>query len=241
MSSSRESITELMKDQDFQQKSGAYVAFIFELYRVLMGSMLIVFVPQKCGDHSCGLSEHLYSGNPIYITNFSINLFTASMFFIMYLVEIKRENKMINYLEVDKFLPRDNEAVGEQLKLLPADKRETIIYLDGLYQLSGGIASIAFVINAGLSGYTVFTHYLDDKTLTVFITNVLFMALKLKDVYDIIHTPKNVFLSAYLTRKIQYNAVDPQKKIEHPVEEMEPSEDLEKQEVEQMEREDDVL
>ena len=40
------------------------------------------------------------------------------------------------------------------------------------------------------------------------------MASKLYDTQIITNTDENVFLSAYLTRKIQYNDVDPDKIIE---------------------------
>ena len=53
-----ENVQNTLADQDFQQKSSVYVSFIFELYRVLMGSMLIMFVPQKCGDHICDMFEN---------------------------------------------------------------------------------------------------------------------------------------------------------------------------------------
>ncbi len=49
------SFFETISDQDFQQKTGSYIAFSLELYRVLMGTMLLLFVPQKCGDHLCGV------------------------------------------------------------------------------------------------------------------------------------------------------------------------------------------
>ena len=65
-----------------------------------------------------------------------------------------------------------------------------------------------------LSGFVVFENYLDNKTLTVFITNGLFMALKLNDTQTTTATDKNIFLSAYLTRRIQYNDVDPDKVCE---------------------------
>ena len=41
------------------------------------------------------------------------------------------------------------------------------------------------------------------------------MGLKLNDVKTITETEKNVFLSAYLMRKVQYNDVDPDKKIKY--------------------------
>ena len=50
---------------------------------------------------------------------------------------------------------------------------------------------------------------MDDKTITVLLTNILFMGMKLNDVYTTVHTDKNIFLSAYLTRKIQFNDIDP--------------------------------
>ena len=63
----------------------------------------------------------------------------------------------------------------------------------------------------------MFTHYLDNKTVTVYLTNALFMALKLNSVKTTTETEKNIFLSAYLTRSIQYNDVDPDKiKVDEP-------------------------
>ena len=72
---------------------------------------------------------------------------------------------------------------------------------------------VGFIINLGLSGYAIFLNYLDNKTVTVFLTNALFMGLKLNDVKTVTETDTNIFLSAYLMRKVQYNDVDPDKKM----------------------------
>jgi hypothetical protein len=45
----------------------------------------------------------------------------------------------------------------------------------------------------------------------VFITNVLFLAGKLIQTNSLANTEENVFYSAYLTDRIQYNYVDPDK------------------------------
>ena len=58
----------------------------------------------------------------------------------------------------------------------------------------------------------IYKHYYDSKTLTVLLTNVLFMGLKVSDVFNTVNT-KCVFYSAYLTNKVQYNDVDPDKKL----------------------------
>ena len=205
---------EKLNDQDFKQKVGMYLAFIMEFYRVLMGSFLLVFVPQKCGDDICGMFENVATGNPATDTAFAINAAVFSLFLAMYYCELSRENKMINYLHVNPELPRDDEAVGEILVKLPEHKRNAIWKLDKMYQTSGRVAIVGFIVNLGFSSYVVFSHYLDNKTVTVFLTNALFMGMKLYDIKSITETDKNIFLSAYLTRKIQYNDVDPDK-IEH--------------------------
>lgn len=211
LKSIRNSIHETVKDQDFQQKSNVYLTLVIELYRVLVGSLLIMFVPQKCGEEICGMTELVNSKDSIDNATLAMNIFSLCAFCGLYFVEVKRENKLITYLEVDKTLPTDNDAVGEALIQLPVAKKESILYLDGLYQKVSYVALAAFLVNSGLSGYTVFNNYLDDKTFTVYLTNVLFMAFKLKEAYDISNTKKNVFYSAYLTQPVQFNNVDPNK------------------------------
>lgn len=207
------SIMSSLNQQDNKQKIGMYFAFIMEFYRVLMGSFLILFVPQKCDNEICGLFENVITGNPVIDTAFSVNIAVFSLFMGMYYAELIRENKMINYLHVNPELPRDNEAVGEALVNLPERKKASILLWDKRYQSAGRMAMIGFIVNLGLSGYVIFLNYLDNKTVTVFLTNALFMGLKLNDVKDVTETDINIFLSAYLTRKIQYNDVDPDKKL----------------------------
>lgn len=209
-----ESLKETMSDQDFKQKVGMYIAFITEFYRALMGSFLVLFVPQKCGDHICGMSDVVSTGDDLKDSAFSFNVIVFVLFLHMYFAELRRETKMIDYLHINPELPRDNDAVGEALIRLPEEKRECIWYWDKYYARSGQIAMIGYLVNMILSGFVVFNNFLDNKTLTVFITNGLFMALKLNDTQTTTATDKNIFLSAYLTRRIQYNDVDPDKVIE---------------------------
>ena len=207
-------ISEKLNDQDFKQKMGMYTAFIMEFYRVLMGSFLLVFVPQKCGDEICGMFDNVATGGALVDTAFAGNVILFSLCLAMYHAELTRETKMINYLHVNPELARDNDSVGEVLVKLPKEKQESILYWDKHYQTTGRVAMVGFGVNLVLSGIVVFTHYLDNKTFTVFLTNALFMGLKLNDIKAITETDKNIFLSAYLTRKIQYNDVDPDKIIE---------------------------
>ena len=210
------SLTETFSDQDFKQKVGMYTSFITEFYRAIMGSFLVLFVPQKCGEHICTLGDNISTGDNLTDTAFSFNIIVFVLFLHMYFAEICRETKMIDYLHINTELPRDNDAVGEALVRLPEDKRNIIWFWDKYYARSGQIAMLGYIVNMVLSGFVIFNNYLDDKTLTVFITNGLFMALKLNDTQTTTATDKNIFLSAYLTRRVQYNDVDPDKVVEIP-------------------------
>jgi hypothetical protein len=58
-----------VSDQDFIQKFNASITFVLELYRVLMGAMLLMFVPQKCGDHLCSSTELMRARHMMRITS----------------------------------------------------------------------------------------------------------------------------------------------------------------------------
>jgi hypothetical protein len=140
-----------------------------------------------------------------------MNFFTLLSFLTLYGIETKRENRLIAYLDVNPHKPNDSDSVREALMALPESKRENILYLDKIYQKRGYFVTSVFVLNTLFSGIVVFDNYLDSKTVTAYLTNVLFMASKVYNVYSIANTEENVFYSAYLSNKLQYNEVDPDK------------------------------
>lgn len=206
-----EQIKDKMEDQDFNQKVAVSISVILELYRVLVSSFLVLFVPQKCGDHVCSLSENMVLENHLYSAGLVFNFITMASFLAMYTFEIKRENRLITYLEVNKSVASDNNSVGTALEKLPKDKRDSIWQLDKYYMYSGRASIVMFIVNTILSGFVVYEYYLDSQTTSTYITNILFMVTKLADVYANVNTERNVFYSAYMKGKIQYNDVDPNK------------------------------
>tara|TARA_B110000305_G_scaffold3351_1_gene3262 strand:- start:1460 stop:2335 length:876 start_codon:yes stop_codon:yes gene_type:complete len=198
-------------DQDYNQKRDALIALCLEVYRVIMGSCLILFVPQKCNDTSCGLSENINRIDDYSVVCLSFNAITMVAFLFLYAVEFKRESKLISYLEVNKNKPMDNESISEELTKLDISYKNILWNLDYYYKVSGYISLVSFITNAILSAISIYSRYLDQTTITVFLTNILFMTLKIHEVISIVYTDKNVFLSAFLTERVQYNDVDPDK------------------------------
>jgi hypothetical protein len=208
-----ETIQNKLNDQDFMQKASVLPTFLLELYRVMISSFLILFVPQLCDDHVCSYDENMTLGNELYSAGLFFNFITMLSFLIMYFFEIKRENRLITYLEVNKNVPSDNDSVQKMLESLPEDKRNSIWTLDLCYQRAGYASIGCFVANSFLSGFVVYQYYLDTQTTTTFVTNIVVMITKLGDVYATVNTEKNIFYSAYLKGKVQFNDVDPDKNV----------------------------
>ena len=205
--------TSILNNQDLLQKIGIIPVVLFELYKVIVSTLLILFIPQKCGDHVCDTNENLVLENELYTAGLVINFITLFSFIVFYYIEIKRENRLITYLEVNPKLPFDNTSVGNVLESLPSDKKNNIIQLDKQYQYSGYFSLLMFMLNSIISGVVVYEYYLDSQTTSTFITNILFMITKLGDIYATVNTEQNIFYSAYLKGKVQYNDVDKDKLI----------------------------
>jgi hypothetical protein len=127
---------------------------------------------------------------------------------VLYGIEIYRENTLISYLEVTPLLGTDNASVGEIVAKLDPEKRKKLYRIDTVYFGVGGFCMCAFGANSVFSGI-VLLHDLDYKTVTTFVTDILFMMTKLYRIYYVINTEKNIFYSAYMMNFVQFNDLDP--------------------------------
>jgi hypothetical protein len=155
-----------------------------------------------------------------YQTTLYFNGVTFLTFIILYYVELNHENTLIKYLEVKPEKARDNEGVGLELEKLHDDKKVQITYNRILYNNVGKVCTALFIINSVVSGTNLYQHQLGSKTISVYFTNILFTATKLGYIYEIVCADKNVFLSSYMTRNVQYNNVEPDHLLED-IEELE--------------------
>jgi len=184
---------------------------ILEIYRVVIGTCLITFVPQTCGNRDCGYIWYVF-GKTIFDIAYYINIGTLFCFLTLCYIEMIRENRIINYLEVNPLLGTDNVVVGEIIKKLDPVKRSKLYWIDSIYVGWSIFCLGCFGANTILSGIVII-HNLDSNTISGFITNILFMFTKLYRIYFVIHTEKNVFYSAYLINFVQFNDLDPREII----------------------------
>jgi hypothetical protein len=127
----------------------------------------------------------------------------------MYIFEMRREEKLIKLLEVNNTISTDNESVGKRLAIFSEEKRHKLFAMDSHYQYASYSVMFIYAVNIVFSGIIINQYSLGNQTLVIFLTNILFMVTKLSNVYIIINTDKNIFFSAYLNTKVQFNDIDP--------------------------------
>jgi len=204
-----ETINKLANDQDTMQRINVSIQVLLEMYRVITSSLLILFVPQICDDHICTTTENLVWETSTYNTALCFNFISMAFLVNMYYLELVRENRLIKYLSINPELANDNEEVGNQLQLLSVNKQNKIFSINKYYRLSAYVALGIYVLNVMLSAAAVNKYYAGSQTTSTFVTYVLFIATKFASVKTIISTDKNIFYSAYILSKVQFNDVDP--------------------------------
>jgi hypothetical protein len=205
----RNYIKKIISTQDFSQRLYMTMNVTIEIYRILVSSLLIIFVPQNCNGHVCSFGENLIWTDKKNNTGILCNFITLFGFIVLYIFEITRENKLIKYLEVNPQNPRDNESLEIIFENIPLHYRNKIYKADYYYEKFTYVCVFLFIINTTASGFVIYDYSLGNQTTTTFITNVLFMVTKVYDTYCVANTAKSVFYSAYLREHVQFNDIDP--------------------------------
>ena len=199
-----------LKKQDNSQKLSVASTLLLEMYRVITSSLLILFVPQSCKGQLCTIHDNM-KWNPNHHTyNYGIclNFITLFTFSCLYYIELKRENRLIKYLDVNPDMPSSNIAVQKTLENISIEKRNKILSIDKQYQRISYISIGMFIVNSISSCIIVNRFYLGSQTTTTLITSLLFMFTKLLNVYQVSRTEDHIFYSAYMKTFVQFNDLD---------------------------------
>ena len=191
----------------YKSKLFTSAVILLDMYRVGTGTLLVIFVPGVCGDKACTPLDNWIHGDTLYRVGAACNLLTLFIFAALYTAEIKRENRLITYLKNSPQLPTDSEDVGKVIQRLTDTRRAQLLQLNMYYQRIGYITIAMYVINTIISAAIIFTAYINDKGPVLLVTNTLLIGGKLYDIYRTVNTEPNIFLSAYINHKLQFNDV----------------------------------
>lgn len=192
---------------DNQQRLTAAAIMLLEFYKVTMGTFLVIFVPQQCGDDVCTLSDNLYNDMPLNRAALACNFAAFATILGFYGVEIKRENWCIKYLDIDP--NKSNNHLDDEIENYPVLKSE-MASLNNQYLCALYAAATILVANFGVSGTTIALNYAGSNTLTSLLSFVLLVSMKLYAAHSVgmRSVEEERAFSGYLTIARTYNTID---------------------------------
>jgi hypothetical protein len=228
-------------DSDTKQKIQSFVLLITHGYKVLMASLLTIFVPQKCSVITNDNSSNISSNNSsYYLTNnectlkdnfinliplnqgaLAINFITLALFLGFYIFEYYREYWCIEYLDIDPNKSINN--LKKEIENYPNYKNK-LIKLNKQYYIYSFILVVSNIINFIISSVLIYYYYyLDYKSITVLITYFLLIADKL---FSTLLSSRDSFInllpkSAYMKDSIIFNTIDSDYKKKEAINELE--------------------
>ena len=215
-------------DQDFGQRIKVMGIFTLQFYKVLMGTMLSLFVPQACyeeiGDGSevrsnpqiCTLTQNYENSDIYHQITLSWNTLSFVCFVFCYVLELRRENWAIKFLDIDNDKP-DNSL--KQIIVLEPKLDKQMDKLNKVYFYGLTITAIIYFINICLMINILRQDYHSMATISCFISFVLLVQMKLYNSLSIAYqsVKSDKMMSAFMSEFVSYNVLDSDYVSEHKV------------------------
>ena len=207
-------------DQDIVQRIKVAGIFMLQFYKVLTGTMLTLFVPQACpeitdgsgvsnpdGVRICTITENLENNEIYHRFTLYFNMLSFFCFIYVYILELKRENWSIKYLDVDKD-KSDNALKSIIVNEPKLDKK--MDRLNKLYFYGLSVTSVIYMINIILMINILYQDYHSASTLSCFVSFTLLVTMKLYNSLSIAYKSfkDDTMLSAFLTEFVSFNVLD---------------------------------
>ena len=195
-------------DVDCKERIKIALTFLLQSYKVLMGSMVLLFVPRDCGDHVCSITDNMYNNDTNNVAGLSFNFITVLAFAAIYAAELRRENWCVHNFDID------HNVSDNHLAIILKDKPDLLSQLhfhNRVYKnvTVGGL--FIFLINFIISNTIL---YNDSVFWTVglapYSSYMILVLMKLYNCYYIAgHSIANdKALSSYMTEFSSFNVID---------------------------------
>ena len=207
-------------DQDIVQRIKVAGIFMLQFYKVLTGTMLTLFVPQACpeitdgsgvsnpdGVRICTITENLENNEIYHRFTLYFNLLSFLSFIYVYILELKRENWSIKYLDIDNDKP-DNclkEIIADEPKLDKKMDRLNKLYFYGL-----SVTAFIYMINMILMINILYQDYHSASTLSCFVSFSLLVQMKLYNSLSVAYysVKDDKMMSAFMSEFVSFNVLD---------------------------------
>lgn len=178
---------------------------LFETYRTIISSFLIVFVPQSCNGVPCSLYENVIPKTDLETITISLNTLMAVYFCGLFLIENMREKTINRHLKIDRSAPNDKDSLILMVRQMNPESRDQIFRINNFYRIyAQGLVFIS-IVNMCVSSFVIYANYLNNNTATVFITNALFMINRIYRALRVTSSGEYNIYSAYRSDSLIYN------------------------------------
>ena len=217
-------------DNDIIEKIKIILLFFLQSYKILMGTMITLFIPQKCyyeidnsqnyslpnitkNDRLCSFNDNLENMDDM---TFGLNCITGLMFILLYIIEIKREYWLIKYFDIDhNFSDNNLDAILNKnnqdetnLNLKPLKK---ILYsYNSIYLYFVSVTTIIFIVNNLFAISILMDRNYGTSSFNTYLGFLLLILVKLKNSIYISYISKknNRAMSAFMTEFSSFNIID---------------------------------
>jgi hypothetical protein len=196
-----------MVNQDTIQRIKVCGFFVLELYKITTGTLLSLFVPQKCNEHVCTITENLNNKETMHSIVMYTNFASMFLFLSYYMVELYREEWCVKNLDVDHNYS-DNHLKKIIVKLPNLNKRMDT--LNKCYYHLFNLNCFFYTINLGVSIKLLNDNYHSSATISSFCSFVLLVMMKLYGSYEVsrISIKDDKMTSAFIKEFISFNVID---------------------------------
>ena len=200
-------------DTDTKQRITTFFSMCLEFYKVIMGTFLVVFVPQQCNDNICTMSENFFNGSNLNTAGNVCNFVTFTSIGTLYFIELKRENWCIQYLDIDDEKSTNNLDI--EIEAYPNYKAQ-MACLNTHYIRSVYVALFMMTTNFVVSGVTVYQSYTGTNSITTFLSFFMLVFMKLYSSWTVgaLSIKDERANSAYMKEPKTYNTIDTDYRIE---------------------------
>lgn len=196
-----------MVDQDITQRIKVAGFFVLELYKITTGTLLSLFVPQRCDEHVCTITENLNNKETYHSIVMYTNFVSMFLFFSYYIIELYREEWCVRNLDVDNNYS-DNHLKQVIVKLPNLNNR--MDKLNYIYYNLFNLNCLIYIINLSVSVKLLKDNYHSSATISSFCSFVLLVLMKFYGSYEVSRKSikEDKMTSSFIKEFISYNVID---------------------------------
>ena len=193
-------------DQDSKQRLQTALSFFLEATKVTMGSFLVVFVPRECTRDLCTFHDNIIDGGAAHVVGLCFNGLSFLAFFLLYTLELRRENFFIEFFDVDESKTNDN--LDSEIEFYP-NMKQRASRLNANYRQIALLTTFIYALNVSVSMIDLSNHFSTDAVAPL-VSYVILIGQKLLGSTRLAKQAlqEEKMLSAYMKTPTVFNTID---------------------------------